>query len=105
MPVSPMREPTERSMPAVQITADMPRAMIPKKAKLRVILNRLRSVMNTSETKDMATTITAMETRTQNGCVRKADWSPVSSCRCVTLSSISAKDLRPSSVMPPRSPP
>ena len=67
MPVSPMREPTERSMPAVQMTADMPSAMIPKKAKLRVILNRLRSVMNTSETKDMMIPIATMEISTQKG--------------------------------------
>ena len=36
------------------------------------MLNRLRSVMNTSETKDMAITITQMEMSTQNGWVRKA---------------------------------
>ena len=53
MPVSPMREPTERSMPAVTMTAVMPRAMIPKNAKFRVTLYMFRSVRNTSETTDM----------------------------------------------------
>ena len=33
-----MIEPTERSMPPVMITAVMPSAMMPMKAKLRVML-------------------------------------------------------------------
>ena len=34
----PMIEPTERSMPPVMMTATMPIAMMPMKAKLRVML-------------------------------------------------------------------
>jgi hypothetical protein len=33
-----MSEPTDRSMPPVRITAVMPTAMMPTKAKLRVML-------------------------------------------------------------------
>ena len=67
MPVSPMREPTERSMPAVTMTAVMPRAMIPKNAKFRVTLYMFRSVRNTSETTDMMAPMTRIATSTQNG--------------------------------------
>jgi hypothetical protein len=37
-PTRPISEPTERSMPPVRITAVMPIAMMPMKAKLRVML-------------------------------------------------------------------
>ena len=67
MPASPIREPTERSMPAVTITAVMPRAMIPKNAKFRVTLYMFRSVMNTSDTIDMTIPMTRIATITQNG--------------------------------------
>ena len=64
---SPSSEPTDRSMPAVQITADMPSAMMPKNAMLRVMLNRLRSVMKASETKDMTAARAISARKTQNG--------------------------------------
>ena len=90
IPDKPTSEPTDRSIPAVQITADMPSAMIPKKAKLRVILNRLRSVRNTSDTKDMTRPSTRIAMKTQNGWVRRIAPTPETSWRSVTLSSIAA---------------
>ena len=105
MPVRPISEPTERSIPAVQITADMPSAMMPKKAKLRVMLKRLRSVRKASETKVITTPIARMATNTQKGWVRIAAWKPVISRWPVTLSSILAWPALVVSVMPVQSPP
>ena len=44
MATTPMIEPIERSMPPVMITTVIPRAMIPKGAKFRVILAKLSTV-------------------------------------------------------------
>ena len=65
-----MRDPTDRSIPAVMMTAVMPRAMIPKNAKFRVTLYMFRSVMNTSDTMDMTIPMTTIATITQNGWAR-----------------------------------
>ena len=46
MPVRQRTDPTERSMPPVMITAVMPSAMMPTKAKLRKTLKMLPGVRN-----------------------------------------------------------
>ena len=44
MATAPMIEPMERSMPPVMITTVMPRAIMPKGAKFRVMLAKLSTV-------------------------------------------------------------
>ena len=90
MPVRPISEPTERSIPAVMMTAVMPRAMIPKNAKFRVTLYMFRSVMNTSDTIDMTIPMATIATITQNGWARMAAPIAVSSRRALTVSSMAA---------------
>ena len=46
MATRPMIEPTERSMPPVMMTQVIPSAMIPKGAKLRVMLDMFCEVRN-----------------------------------------------------------
>ncbi len=46
MATRPITEPTERSMPPVMITTIMPSDMMPKMAKLRVMLATLSAVRN-----------------------------------------------------------
>lgn len=90
MAQSPISEPTLRSIPAVQITADMPRAMMPKKAKLRVRLKKFRSVAKASETKVITSPMPRIARNTQKGWVRMTAPKPETS-RCeVMLSSMAA---------------
>jgi hypothetical protein len=48
-----MMEPTDRSMPPVMITTVMPSAMMPKGAKLRVMLAVLSTVPKLGSSADM----------------------------------------------------
>ena len=87
MPEMPMTEPTDKSMPAVMMTAVMPRAMMPMKAKLRVTLNMLSALANTGDTKLMTMPMMMTANVTQNA------WLPISFCngelaRTPTTSSI-----------------
>src|SRR5262245_23470162 len=66
MPDNANTAPTERSMPPVTMTAVMPSAMIPTKAKLRVTLNRFCCVAKTSLDSDRTTKASAAATDTQN---------------------------------------
>src|SRR5215831_11235555 len=66
MPDNANTAPTERSMPPVTMTAVMPSAMIPTKAKLRVTLNRFCCVAKTSLEIDRKTKASAAATDTQN---------------------------------------
>ena len=59
-------DPTDRSMPPEPMTAVMPSAMIPTKAKLRVTLNRFLSVANTSDASDSRMQAIAAATKIQN---------------------------------------
>ena len=77
-------------MPAVTITAVMPRAMIPKNAKFRVTLYMFRSVRNTSDTIDMMIPMTRIATITQNGWARMNAPTAVCSRPALTVSSMAA---------------
>ena len=52
IPLTPIVEPTEISIPPVTITAIMPSATIATKAKLRVTLNRFCCVANVEVTNE-----------------------------------------------------
>ena len=68
MPEMTTVDPTDRSMPPEAMTAVMPSAMMPTKAKLRVTLNRLRSVAKVSVRSDSATQASTAATNTQKVC-------------------------------------
>ena len=65
MPDRTTTEPTDRSMPAVMMTAVIPSAMMPTKAKFRVTLNRLRSVAKVSVARVRATQASTAARNTQ----------------------------------------
>src|SRR3954454_7612271 len=86
-PTTPITDPTERSMPPVRITAVMPSAMMPMKAKLRVVLNRLSVEANASGcTQLIPRQITSSATVTQKGWLAMTPWRKLRSRRPVTSS-------------------
>ena len=66
MPDSASTAPTDRSMPPVMITAVMPSAMMPTKAKFRVTLNRFCWVAKTSLATDRTRKASTAANETQN---------------------------------------
>ncbi len=72
-----MMEPTDRSMPPVMITTVMPSAMMPKGAKLRVMLAALSTVPKVGSRHDMSATRSARATVTQKA------WLPSIVCSTV----------------------
>ncbi len=69
---TPITEPTERSMPPVMMTGVMPSAMMPMKAKLRVMLKKLSSLANTGSRMLITPLMITSATVTQNA------WLPIS---------------------------
>ena len=73
-----MIEPTDRSIPPVRMTAVMPMAMMPTKAKLRVMLKKLSVLANACGwSQDITTQISSNAISTQKG------WLPSRRCRAV----------------------
>src|ERR1700757_2757810 len=66
IPLKPIVEPTEISMPPVTITAIMPSATIATKAKLRVTLNKFCDVAKVDVANDSITQATIVASTTQN---------------------------------------
>ena len=76
MPLTPIVEPTERSMPPVTITAVMPSATIATKAKLRVTLKRFCGVAKVLVASDRTMQAMSVASTIQNVCCARSALHP-----------------------------